>query len=138
MINEFKGEYWFLSNFADIPAAYRNVWYPTAEHAFQAAKTQDAGERSRIRAASSPGEAKRLGRRVSLRPRWDDMRRQVMYEVLGAKFSDPVIKKLLLATGQEQLVEGNSWHDNFWGSCTCAKCGNRGKNVLGVLREEQL
>jgi hypothetical protein len=58
-----------------------------------------------------------------------------MFMLLQQKFSDknPALKKALLDTRWEQLVEGNYWHDNVWGSCTCAKCGNRGDNRLGVM-----
>lgn len=31
----------------------------------------------------------------------------------------------------EEIV---SWHDNFWGNCTCVKCENiEGQNWLGKL-----
>jgi hypothetical protein len=40
------------------------------------------------------------------------------------------------------LIEGNWWHDNFYGSCTCNKCVNKGENNLGKIlmkiREELL
>ena len=39
-----------------------------------------------------------------------------------------------LATGGAVLVEGNTWHDNYWGCCTCSRCaGRRGRNNLGRL-----
>ena len=55
-----------------------------------------------------------------------------MEELLRIKFSDEFLKQQLLSTGEE-LIEGNYWHDNFWVSCSCEKCGNRGQNNLGKL-----
>ena len=57
-----------------------------------------------------------------------------MYQGLKLKFSDPILKEKLLATGNEKLEEGNWWHDNFWGNCYCPKCKNiEGVNKLGKL-----
>ena len=53
---------------------------------------------------------------------------------LRKKFANPELRDLLLATGDEELVEGNYWHDNEWGNCTCPRCKNiPGKNKLGKL-----
>ena len=40
---------------------------------------------------------------------------------------------MLLATGGEELIEGNWWHDNFFGVCTCGPCDGKGKNNLGKI-----
>ena len=41
---------------------------------------------------------------------------------------------MLLSTGGGDLVEGNRWHDNFWGRCVCRACRRiGGANVLGTL-----
>ena len=45
-------------------------------------------------------------------------------------------KKQLLETGDEELIEGNRWHDNVFGSCFCPKCGDKGQNMLGKLLME--
>lgn len=78
VIDDFRGEWAALSNFAPIPVTIfsrlegREVVYPTGEHAFNAAKTVDPAERAAVLAAPSPGEAKRVGCRVTLRPGWDE------------------------------------------------------------------
>ena len=65
-----------------------------------------------------------------------------MDEVLIAKFTqNPSLKEQLLDTGDVELIEGNTWHDNYWGNCTCSKCsGIIGRNQLGKtlmnIREE--
>jgi len=109
------------------------ISFATVENAFQAAKTEDAEEKTRIAATTNPVVAKRLGRRVRLRPDWEGVKDKVMLEMLRLKFADPVLAARLLATGDAELVEGNRWHDNYWGSCACEKCGNRGENKLGRL-----
>lgn len=134
MIDFFDGEYAFLSNFYNASCIFEGKFYPTVEHAFQAAKSLDQAERDWIAAAGSPGLAKRLGRRISLRPDWEKIKFDVMEECLRSKFADPVLKQKLLATGDEELVEGNYWHDNTYGNCSCEKCKNIvGRNMLGNI-----
>lgn len=134
MIDFFDGEYAFLSNFYNASCIFEGKLYPTVEHAFQAAKSLDHAERDWIAAAGSPGLAKRLGRRVNLRPDWEKVKFDVMEECLRSKFADPVLKQKLLATGDEELVEGNYWHDNTWGNCSCEKCKDIiGRNMLGNI-----
>jgi len=134
MISNFTGEYDFLSNFHPSPVTYEGVVYPTVEHAYQAAKTEDPAERKRIAAARYPGQAKKLGRTVTMRKGWDHHKADVMLELMRQKFEDPDLREQLLATGTQKLVEGNYWHDNEWGSCGCGKCKDKkGKNLLGRL-----
>ena len=52
---------------------------------------------------------------------------------LTEKFKDPDLKRMLIETGDEELIEGNNWHDNFFGSCYCDRCGNKGENNLGKI-----
>jgi predicted NAD-dependent protein-ADP-ribosyltransferase YbiA (DUF1768 family) len=58
-----------------------------------------------------------------------------MYEVVLAKFDQhPELLTRLLATDESLLIEGNWWHDNFWGDCRCGKkpeCRAMGENMLG-------
>ena len=125
-ISRFRGEHALLSNFHRSPFDWRGHEWPTAEAAFQAAKTHDERVRERIRAAASPAEAKRLGRRVELRPDWERLKDDVMHSILKAKFAVPELRDALLATGDAELVEGNTWGDVYWGVC-----GGRGRNQLG-------
>ena len=55
------------------------------------------------------------------------------------KFNWPELRTKLLATGNRVLVEGNYWHDNFWGECTCEKCKatQKAENWLGKLLMER-
>jgi hypothetical protein len=127
-INSFSGDYSFLSNFHLCKISYEGKEYPSSEHAFQAAKTTNEAEREKIRLAKRPGSAKALGKKVSLRKDWNFLRADFMKKVLQIKFSDPELQALLLATGEEQLIEGNTWGDTFWGVCH-----GKGENRLGKL-----
>ena len=131
MIDAFQEEYRFLSNFYKSPLVFEGETYPTVEHAFQAAKTDDAEERATIRANANPVIAKRKGRKVTLRADWEEVKRDVMRTILRIKFADAELAAKLTATGTEELIEGNFWHDRYWGKCRCAKCGGAGLNVLG-------
>jgi ribA/ribD-fused uncharacterized protein len=148
LIREFTGAYSFLSNFSPSPVVLDDgLSYPTAEHAFQAQKTGNITERMAIRRCRTARDAKAAGRKVALIDDWDSTRTRVMSDVVMAKFwQNPELARALTATGNAVLVEGNYWHDNFWGSCWCERpaCAEPGLNYLGqilvwaraVLRED--
>jgi ribA/ribD-fused uncharacterized protein len=130
-IESFTGDHRFLSNFYPCEIFFEGCYYRSVEYAYQAAKTLVQEERDKIRVAKTPGEAKRLGRKVTLQVGWDAMRVAVMRELLQKKFSDNVLKAMLLETGDAGLVEGNYWGDTFYGVCK-----GRGENNLGKLLME--
>lgn len=137
MIDVFVGEHRFLSNFWYSAVKFDGIMYPTVEHAYQAAKTLDRVSRETIAEASTPMLAKSLGNRIELRPDWEDMKVSVMRSLLTQKFYSS-LKTKLIATGNHELIEGNYWHDNFWGICTCSVCRmgiyrSDRHNVLGKL-----
>lgn len=137
MIVEFDGENEFLSNFYPSPILYEGIVYPTNEHFFQAMKTLDPIERKAIANAETPGMAKRMGRTVKLRSDWEQVKVDVMRTGLMLKFSDAKLAQKLIDTGDEELVEGNWWHDNTWGNCHCPQCSRvGGRNLLGMLLME--
>ena len=134
MISDFDKEWAFLSNFYQSEIEFEGITYPTNEHFFQAMKTLDIDERRAIANCRTPSQAKRMGRRVALRPDWEDIKESVMLEGLCLKFADEQLADWLLETGDEELVEGTTWHDNEWGNCSCPKCAHiEGKNKLGRL-----
>lgn len=134
VIDQFTGEYAFLSNFHPCRVSSFGLTYPSVEAAFQAAKCADPKERAQF-LTLTPAQAKRRGRHVQMRPDWEQRKLAVMRDLLAHKFQEnPELIPKLLATGKSVLVEGNTWHDNFWGSCTCPHCaGRRGCNHLGKL-----
>lgn len=123
-IDRFDGPHRFLSNFW--PGDRSSV-----EHAYQAAKTLVPAEQAAILAAPTPGAAKRLGRRVTLRPDWNAIRVDVMRRLVAEKFRDPALAQRLRETGDAELVEGNYWGDTFWGVCR-----GQGENWLGRILME--
>lgn len=133
IISRFQGEYEFLSNFYQYQFEYNGLMFLNAEAAFQSAKTLDpALQREFCELHAS--KAKALGRRVGLRPDWEDIKIDVMYGVLSAKFKSGQLVRLLRLTRDAILIEGNTWHDNFWGDCICPKCSRiEGANNLGNL-----
>lgn len=128
MISEFRGKYYFLSNFYSSPVYYRGMTFQNAEAAFHSQKDlARAAEFTRL----NPSEAKRLGRRVRLRCDWEDVKDGIMFEVVMAKFGgSQTLTDALLATGNKKLVEGNTWGDRYWGVCD-----GRGLNKLGDILE---
>lgn len=135
VIDRFEGKYRFLSNFYQHKfTSLTGERWQSGEHAFQAAKLTPGLSRRlylQIKQAASPGQAKRLGRQVPLRPDWEEIKVNIMRNILRAKFRDPELREMLLATGDAALVEGNYWYDTFWGVCN-----GRGQNWLGRLLME--
>jgi ribA/ribD-fused uncharacterized protein len=130
LINRFDGKHAFLSNFYPAEIELSDMTYPTVEHAYQAAKTLDMTLRAQIMQAHTPGQAKRLGRTVPLRPDWEDIKAAEMWRLLVKKFNIPELRNQLLATGSARLVEGNLYGDRFWG--IDLRTGE-GENFLGTL-----
>lgn len=135
-IRRFHNEYDFLSNFHPSPIYWNGEVYPTVEHAFQAAKTLNPEYQGKIRRATTPAQAKRLGRSVALRPDWETVKVETMRLLISCKFAkDTPLAAKLLATGDAELIEGNTWHDNFWG--VDIRTPEKGLNWLGQILMEQ-
>jgi ribA/ribD-fused uncharacterized protein len=127
MIDRFDGEYRWLSNFWPSQVHWE-LEFPSVEHAYQAAKCSCQADRQRFLGITA-GQAKRLGRQVELRPDWEDVKIHMMEYLLRQKFAArSELAAKLLATGDEELVEGNSWGDTYWGVCR-----GQGQNRLGKL-----
>lgn len=120
----------FLSNFHPSPIVLEGIRYPTVEHAFQAFKTLDVTKRREIAMLRSPGAAKRAGRRLALRPDWEQVKTGVMLACLREKYRIGVFGALLLETGESELIEANTWGDRVWG---VDRATGTGENRLGRL-----
>jgi ribA/ribD-fused uncharacterized protein len=136
-INRFRGEYFFLSNFFPCRegVTYDGDVFPTSEHAYQAAKIEEAeGRKSFICGGSlgdNPMDAKTKGGKVKKRPNWERIKVDVMLEVVRSKFArDSDLQQKLLSTQNQQIVEGHTG-DKFWGG----KANHLG-NILKRVRDE--
>lgn len=141
-ITSFTGDNAFLSNFYPSPVKLRDgdddYVYPTVEHAYQASKTVDWAERDLFKKPTivyrgkvvnlTPGIAKKLGREITLRHNWKDIKLVIMTDLIHSKFQIPELRQKLLDTGDAELIEGNWWGDRYWGVCN-----GEGENHLGQI-----
>jgi len=129
MIQEFQGDHRFLSNFWPTLVCFDGEVYPTAEHAYQAAKCRNKTDCTKIRDARTPAQAKRFGRLVPIRADWESIKEEVMETVVQEKFrANSFLQQKLLETKDQELIEGNWWGDRYWGVCR-----GMGKNRLGII-----
>lgn len=139
----FTGDMLTLSNFDTKPfyVPSLGIWVKSNEHLYNMYKTLIQSERDEVLAANTPGKAKSIGRRVTLRPGWDNgIRLRAMQTGLLAKFADPDMRAFLDSTGDMHLIETNRWHDSYFGTCIgggrtpcLPRCAQPGQNVLGEL-----
>ena len=135
-INEFRGDYAFLSNFYPAPVSYSST--SSGEIIICNSKFHEEAAASRFEIQDvqfcdfrmhNPSDAKKLGRDLTLRPDWEKVKVRLMYEICMCKFmQNPELRDKLLATGESTLIEGNNWGDYFWG-----KVNNCGENQLGII-----
>jgi hypothetical protein len=147
IISSFRGKYAAFSNFYEKPnlVTYQGLVFTNTETTFQCQKTLD--ENIKILAENmKPLEAKKtFGRsglpnfpKFTLRSDWEGVKYGIMHDIVKAKFEqNPSLKALLLETNDIELVEGNTWHDNCWGNCSCPRCTSiEGQNWLGKILME--
>lgn len=131
MIKEFQNEYRWLSNFSPCKIILEGVEYPSVEHAYMSAKSDNKDWKV---FCSNPnnkaGDVKRQSKYIQLKDNWNDIKLSVMEECINQKFTQEPYKSKLIATGDLYLQEGNRWNDKFWGVCLKT---NKGENNLGKL-----
>lgn len=129
---QFRGELAFLSNLFETKIEVAGMVFRNVEAAFQSFK--DESRQSDFFNLDGVS-AKKLGKKVNLRKDWEEKKDLLMYELLKIKFSNPELKRKLIATGSTVLLEKNNWKDQYWGVYN-----GKGKNMLGnllmKLREE--
>lgn len=131
-IRRFTGKWSWLSNFwTGHPVPWREREWTSAEHVFQAMKTDFPEEQEKVRLTPTPARAKTAGQKVTLRPDWETVKLEVMMNVLRAKFTVPELREKLLATRDAHLEEGNTHGDTYWGTVDGV-----GENWLGRLLME--
>jgi len=138
-IDKFDGEYRWLSNFYPVTIEWAGRTFKTLEHAYQACKAEVDEDLDRIAALKTPGQAKRAGQKLKkqglLRANWPYVRLTMMEHLLRKKFAfGTTLWHQLMATGDAEIIEGNPWHDTFFGVCQRDDCDcPPGENHLGKL-----
>lgn len=136
-INEFRKDYFFLSNFYMCPVMWNKMMFPSSEHAYMASKTDDSAIHQHILSLKKAQEARDFGQTFPLRPQWENVKYRYMKEVVKDKFTrNTHLAIKLLETGDAKLIEGGTWHDQYWGICNCPKHQGEGKNALGQILME--
>lgn len=122
---KFRNEYNFLSNMYECPIVYHGIKYRCAEAAFQAQK--DLSRFNEFIPLSGP-EAKYLGKKVKLRPDWNEVKLNIMYNIVRNKFKQNPELAQRLKNISGPITEENTWNDTFWGVCN-----GTGNNYLGKI-----
>lgn len=132
-----RGRYYCLSNFGGYPVLYKGIRYKNSEAAFQSQKVLDPAVREKF-ANLSPNAAKKMGRQLNLRPDWEEVKDEIMEEIVRAKIDqNPEVKERLLETGDMIIEEGNDWKDTYWGvDLKTGKGENRLGKILMKIRDE--
>ncbi|MCC7246955.1 MAG: NADAR family protein [Saprospiraceae bacterium] len=131
MIEHFRDEHRWLSNFYPCIILFRGKRYPSVEYAYMSAKSDDKSwKRMCADTRVKQGEIKKKSRHLTLVANWDDIKVDVMRTCLELKFAQEPFKTWLLETGEIHLQEGNTWGDTFWG---VDETTGEGQNMLGQL-----
>lgn len=135
IIDDFRGKYFFLSNFYPSSVIFENLTYKNNEAAFQAAKCIHKQDRIQF-TEMDPSTAKHTGRHVHLRKDWENVKYQIMETIVRNKFQqNPDLAKKLINTGDAYLEEGNTWGDRIWGTVNHIGENHLGKILMKVRTE---
>ena len=146
MINNFSGDYSFLSNFYISPIMYfvdlveMEIPFPSSENAYQFAKIEPNEVTINIISEfqlCTPGQSKRKGQKLKIRKNWDEIKFSIMEKILRSKFEDDFLCYKLLATDNQELVEGNNWGDRIWGVCNGTGSNHLGKILMKIRKDLQ-
>lgn len=106
----------------DEPYVHDGITYFTSENFYQAMKIDASRRELRVEiAAMNPHKSKTCFRRdperYKVRDDWDSAEKlRVMRQILEFKFAPNTSwHKLLLETGDDEIIEYNNWNDTFWG-----------------------
>ena len=144
MIEKFEGRWRFLSNFHPCEIEHQGITYPSVEHYYVAMKCNSSqyfngnqytvGDfREIIARTVSAAVVKKMGQQMKVRSDWDEKKLDFMNWGVREKFKNEDLKELLISSEDMHIIEGNFWHDVFWGQCSCDKCKGKGENHLGKI-----
>lgn len=134
MIKQFSKENRWLSNFSPATIVHEGITYPSVEHFYVAMKTPNLEFRERIAKLETAGQAKKIGRAIEetdgLPKNWYEDKLIHMRFALEQKYNQEPYKQQLIDTGDQTIIEGNTWGDVFWGVDLKT---DEGKNNLGEM-----
>jgi ribA/ribD-fused uncharacterized protein len=139
VIDEFRGRWFFLSNFSECKIEFQGIAYPTVEHYYVAMKSNSdqmingkyytsADFREMIAKIKEPAIVKKIGQQIKVRKDWSEKKLEFMNFAIREKFKDENLAEKLKSTGNSLLVENNLWKDTFWGVFN-----GKGENHLGKI-----
>lgn len=133
-ILEFTGDNRFLSNFYVADFVWNGTLWAHSEAAYQAAKATTKEDYMSF-LGLTPGQAKRHGKKIAIRSDWEEVKYDIMHDIVLEKFrQNPNLAERLLATGYCHLEEGNNHNDRIWG--VCPPRSSQGLNYLGKVLME--
>lgn len=131
-INDLVKKNFYLCNFYMRPMTYKGRKYSNAEAAYQAQKCKEKADINSFVDGglfSSPAAAREHGQTIPIVDNWDDIRVEVMFDVIKEKFlQNPDLAARLLKTKGMLITEGDRFEDTFWGLTE-----NGGENHLGNI-----
>lgn len=142
-ITSFKGKFSYLHNWYRSMVPFEEAFYPTAEHAYQAAMFTDPEIRKKIRECGSVVDAKLLASVHPIRNAWELIRFKVMKRIIKAKFATHYKLAVMLSwTEGRELVYGDDPGDKLWGAVQNQytkewEGDNRLGKILMEVRDEQ-
>lgn len=134
----YETSFFVFSNFSSHAVIYKNILYPTVEHAYHSSKFNDEKIRNEIINAKSPLEAYEIGKlnKSKMIVNWDKIKVNVLYEIVREKVKQHAeVKKALLSTENEEIVEDNP-NNSFWGNGEDGKGENQMGKILMRIRSE--
>jgi len=134
-IDYFRDHYFFLSNFYPSKFIVDDITFPTVEHFYQFKKISSYDDALSLLKEENPGKVKKMTRSLPIKYGWDNIKKSVMNIGVYEKFNQNIeLKNKLISTYPSYIMEGNMWHDNYWGHCLCDKCIKKNHyNVLGFI-----
>jgi len=132
-----EGENKYLSTFEEYKFKENGIDYKSVEHYFQSKKFERTNPEAaqEIRDSGTSQEANVAGRsNKKMRPDWDSIKYEIMYNANYLKFKDnPTLKEKLLNTGDAEIIQQSDqefyWSQNFQDPPT-------GRNLLGKILKD--
>lgn len=131
-IKGFFYEYRWLSNYHDCDIFWMGLHFKNTEAAYQASKCYELSN-AKLFQTMSGLEAKKHSKTFVARRYWDEMRYNIMAQLIFQKFLvHKDLRELLLATDEKYIEETNYWNDTYWGVCNGIGENNLGKLIMNT------